>query len=273
MRVLALSGGGFKGAFQVPIIEHLIARNSYDLILGVSVGAINGALAAQNDIAVMKEFWHSIDCKTPIFGIPGFLSFAAHRGRGYYSLKPIRKHLEAHVSLEKLQVKFGAGVVARENGEYYTLYSDHMKTDKQFHDSIIASSAIAGLMEPMIMKVDESMPPMILCDGGHRNVLPDYPIETTHVDAVFCNPIVSERKSRSQVDRILEAIAWGMDIQMEAYAFADFERLKVLAEAGVLTANVYAPDTQVGSLLSADAETLKERMKQGKAAIKQPIRL
>ena len=47
MYVIAHQGGGFKGAFGVPILETLVKERRPDLILGVSVGAINGVLAAK----------------------------------------------------------------------------------------------------------------------------------------------------------------------------------------------------------------------------------
>lgn len=273
MRVLALSGGGFRGAFQVPVIEYLLNLYQYDLILGVSVGSINGALAAQGDLDIMHKFWESIDCKNPIFGVPGFLSFAAHRGKGLFSLKPVRDKLEQYVSLDKIKIPFGAGVVARETGHYYTLLANKMKTNKELHDAIIGSSAIAGLMEPVIMDLEDTNRPMIISDGGHRNVLPEYPPETTHIDAIFCNPLTPDRRKRAQVDRIIEAAAWAFDIQMDSYTFADFEKLQLLCSAGNMTANVYAPNVSIGSLLTSDADTLKQRMYQGICAINRPIQL
>ena len=47
-RALVLSGGGAKGSWQVGACKHLIAekRHWFDVISGVSVGAINGATLA-----------------------------------------------------------------------------------------------------------------------------------------------------------------------------------------------------------------------------------
>ena len=93
MYVIALQGGGFKGAFQAPIVKALVRARRPDLILGVSVGAINGVLAAQEDFAILDRIWSSIDDSTPIDGIKGFMSPAIFRGKALFHLGPIRQKL------------------------------------------------------------------------------------------------------------------------------------------------------------------------------------
>ena len=67
---LVLSGGGFKGAFQVGALNYLkdkwkqIAPNSgamhFDIIAGVSVGALNGAMMAMNKQKELNELWEQV---------------------------------------------------------------------------------------------------------------------------------------------------------------------------------------------------------------------
>ena len=60
---LVLSGGGFKGAFQVGALEHLMQQAPadqplhFDLIAGISAGSINGALLAANRFDELKNYW------------------------------------------------------------------------------------------------------------------------------------------------------------------------------------------------------------------------
>lgn len=64
---LVLSGGGFKGAFQLGALNYLndhwqgitgdSGRMKFDLIAGVSVGAINGAMLAVNKLGLLNELW------------------------------------------------------------------------------------------------------------------------------------------------------------------------------------------------------------------------
>ena len=64
---LVLSGGGFKGAFQVGALNYLkdnwnhIAPEAgpmhFDIIAGVSVGALNGAMMAMGKQDELNELW------------------------------------------------------------------------------------------------------------------------------------------------------------------------------------------------------------------------
>ncbi len=66
--VLVLSGGGFKGAFQVGALEYiyehgLVAADGsrvipeFCIVTGVSVGALNGALVASGKFGELKKIW------------------------------------------------------------------------------------------------------------------------------------------------------------------------------------------------------------------------
>lgn len=67
---LVLSGGGFKGAFQLGALNYLAEHwaeltgssepMSFDLIAGVSVGALNGALMAQDKLEELNALWQTV---------------------------------------------------------------------------------------------------------------------------------------------------------------------------------------------------------------------
>ena len=64
---LVLSGGGFNGAFQLGAINYindhwekitgLKSKMKFDLIAGVSVGAINGSVIATNQLGLLNDLW------------------------------------------------------------------------------------------------------------------------------------------------------------------------------------------------------------------------
>ncbi len=64
---LVLSGGGFNGAFQLGAINYindnwksitgLSGKMNFDLIAGVSVGAINGSMLALNKLGLLNDLW------------------------------------------------------------------------------------------------------------------------------------------------------------------------------------------------------------------------
>lgn len=65
---LVLSGGGFKGAFQIGALEYLLYNpiriedevldiDHFNIISGVSVGSLNGAFVATGQLEKLKEIW------------------------------------------------------------------------------------------------------------------------------------------------------------------------------------------------------------------------
>ena len=72
---LVLSGGGFKGAFQVGALQYLLENGirhndgtvvinpKFDFIAGVSVGALNGSFMAMEDFEGLKKLWNDVETK------------------------------------------------------------------------------------------------------------------------------------------------------------------------------------------------------------------
>jgi NTE family protein len=64
---LVLSGGGFNGAFQVGALRYIAEKwrsisgsrkpMKFDIIAGVSAGAINGALVAMDELSLLHDLW------------------------------------------------------------------------------------------------------------------------------------------------------------------------------------------------------------------------
>jgi NTE family protein len=59
---LVLSGGGAKGAFQAAAERYAREEKGYnwDIIAGVSVGALNGGMLAMKKYARVQELWETI---------------------------------------------------------------------------------------------------------------------------------------------------------------------------------------------------------------------
>ena len=67
---LVLSGGGFKGAFQIGALRHLQqnwsiinpgqSKMTFDVVAGVSVGSLNGVLVASDEFTLLEQLWHDI---------------------------------------------------------------------------------------------------------------------------------------------------------------------------------------------------------------------
>jgi NTE family protein len=60
MNALVLSGGGARGAFEAGVVTALTERERFDIVCGTSIGAMNGALIAQDDAGSLRELWHEM---------------------------------------------------------------------------------------------------------------------------------------------------------------------------------------------------------------------
>ena len=263
---LLLSGGAFRGAVQLPVLE-MLQDIPYDEVHGVSVGSINGVMFAQGQLPKLRNIWDSM---TGISQIMGFAPSVANMG--IYNLKPLRRLLEEHASLRKLKIPFTAGIVNTYSGLYYSWSSEDMKRDKQLHDSVLASSAIVGIMHAQ--KVRPGGKEMLAVDGGFRNIfpMPEKGKLFDRIDALGCTPLhrvdVGWRPSKglsgalSMVGRVLEL--------MQAEVFhRDIEQLKArLAPGGVL--NIWAPGEMPGEQFAADKKTIRQRYKLVEEAAKKP---
>lgn len=58
MKALVLSGGGARGAYEAGAAQALLVREDFDLVCGVSIGAINAALIAAGRPGALERFWH-----------------------------------------------------------------------------------------------------------------------------------------------------------------------------------------------------------------------
>ncbi len=138
-RALVLSGGGPKGAFQTGAIYHLVKHRGCDFheFSGISVGALNTAFLAQarktsdpkESYVLLAEqadglvsLWDSIKgpkdvAKSLRLAAPRFAIFGLE---GLNDFTPLRKLLEAHVSLDKLAQgrPVRVGVVNFADGDY-----------------------------------------------------------------------------------------------------------------------------------------------------------
>jgi predicted acylesterase/phospholipase RssA len=187
---LICSGGAFRGAYQYWVIVHLLPLYTYRLIAGVSVGSINGIMAAMQKMTELLAFWDSVD------GISGFLRLrwfwaicyllglvkvAKWLGftviGGLYSMEPLKKKLQEYVKLKDVKTPFVAGVVAANSGNYYNLDTRVMKRDHRGVMAVLTSSCMAPFMQPPLIHLegepeDEAVEPEIGFDGGYRNIFP-----------------------------------------------------------------------------------------------------
>src|SRR5688500_17334770 len=103
-----LAGGGSFGAVQAGMLRELLAREiKPDLVVGASVGAINGAYLAGNQDAEgvkrLEAIWHGLR-RRDVFPL-GWRSLTGLLGRRNYMVEPdgLRRLLEANLSFRDLE--------------------------------------------------------------------------------------------------------------------------------------------------------------------------
>jgi NTE family protein len=104
-----LSGGGNLGALQIGMLRALAERDLRpDLILGCSVGAINGAALAEDPtlagVARMERLWRELDGAELMPGglLPGAVALA-RKGEAIHGNEGLRRALETHVRARRFE--------------------------------------------------------------------------------------------------------------------------------------------------------------------------
>jgi len=157
-----LSGGASLGAVEVGMLKTLARRGIRpDLIVGTSVGAVNGAWLAGHpgaDIAGLEQVWGSIRRSTvfPADLMLGFFAFAGHRS-GLVSQRGLRSLVRRHLTFERIEqapVPLHIVVVEVLTGR------DVLLSSGSALDAVVASAAIPGVFAPVVI---DGVPYM---DGG-----------------------------------------------------------------------------------------------------------
>jgi len=110
MKALVLSGGGPHGSFQAGVLKYLLGdlKTDYDIVSGVSVGAINAAHVAQfksgeeqEASRKLEDLWLGIDnSKVWKNHCPPYIS--ALWKTGLYSTAPLRKIIEENFNRDRI---------------------------------------------------------------------------------------------------------------------------------------------------------------------------
>jgi NTE family protein len=164
-----LGGGGQMGAHEVGMIRALLERDVRpDLVVGTSVGALNGAaVAARPDLEmvdVLESAWLNLD-EDRVFG-DSLLARTANlvRSRTYlHSNGPLRQMLERMLPVkrfEDLRVPFQCVAASIERA------AEHWFSAGPLIDPILASCAVPGIMPPVELDGEHFI------DGGVVNSIP-----------------------------------------------------------------------------------------------------
>lgn len=192
MRALVLSGGGAKGAFQAGVLAYLFEKHDYEIITGVSVGALNAAYLCQfprdkNREAteglmtmwfglkpkdVLRPWYHNLLWKLPALWKPAI-----------NDSRPLHKFIRRHLDLEKIKASgriLRVGATSLDGG----VYSTWSEKDDDLVEGVLASSAFPAFMLPVKSRGQWWI------DGGVRDVTPLYDaikLGATEIDVIMCD--------------------------------------------------------------------------------------
>lgn len=166
-----LGGGGVLGAVEVGMLRALLERGiEPDLVLGTSVGALNGAMVArQPDVGVidtLTELWRSAGAAggemygdRPLRTVRRAMATGTH----LWSAKPLRQALAdelGELTFEELPVRFQVCAASIERA------AEHWFDSGRVVDAVVASAAVPGLLPPAKVGDEHYL------DGGIVNSIP-----------------------------------------------------------------------------------------------------
>lgn len=169
---LVLSGGGAKGAFQVGVLDELITSGGikFDIVVGVSTGALQALGVAQDDVPAMVQQWLNIKKNKDIYKEQGGLIGGLLGANSLYDASPLRKLVKDFANEPKLKatgIKMLLGVVNLGTGQFRTI-------DEQvpgIHNWVYASCAMPVFFDPLLTRATDGTEEQWV-DGGVRDVTP-----------------------------------------------------------------------------------------------------
>jgi NTE family protein len=205
-----LGGGGQLGAHEVGMLRALIEHEIVpDLILGTSVGAINGAAVAAEPTAAAVEqltrMWCEIDQNDAFDGsILGRLGTLARTRTHLHGNDSLRRMLESSLPVDRIEdlaVEFQCVAASIEAA------SEHWFTNGPLVDAVLASSAVPGILPPVVIDGEHFL------DGGIVNSIPVGRAVAMGSRRVFVLHV-------GRLDRPLEPPRWPWEVGLVAFEIA-----------------------------------------------------
>lgn len=281
MRGLVLSGGGAKGAFQVGVLRKWLGeeKQEYDILCGVSVGALNTAFLAMFGVGLagtsytgLKQLWDGI-CTASIYRKwPFWGEVAALWKPAVYDSSPLQTLVRTRLDVERVRSsgkKLRVGAVDLESGDYRTFGEDY----RHIQEAVIASSAFPAMLLPAWLEGSR------WTDGGVRTVTPlraAVELGATEIDCVLCaseNQAV-ELPAKPNALWVAERSIDLMGDQIVADDFEATAKVNRIVMAGIkmpwwarerkeIPLRLVRPKTSLGASLDFSPDKIKGMMERG----------
>lgn len=276
MKALVLSGGGSKGAYQVGALKYILGECgvAYDILCGVSVGAINVAFLSMfhsgqelESIDKLAHLWSQLDNSKIYQRWWPFGRWHSLWKRSFFNSTPLHKLIRSNIDLQKVRdsgKRVSVGTVSLSSGKY-TIFDEH---SEHFISAVIASASFPGMLQPV------SFDNQLWTDGGVKEISPikkAVEMGATEIDAIITSPQVRDRRfleNPSTVDILKRTI----DLSTDKIMANDIEKVEMhntLAKAGIPGKNhvkltIIRPGTNlIEDLLDFRPEKLREMTQKG----------
>lgn len=261
-----LGGGGHLGAAEVGMLRALLERDIRpDLVVGTSVGALNGvAVAAEPSLEMvdrLQETWGEL-ADQDVFG-GGLLSQASTLVRTRTHLhpnQPLRALLEELLPVStfaELTVRFECVAASIEGA------TERWLTSGPLVDAVLASAAVPGLLPPVEIDGEH------LIDGGVVNSIPIGRAVDAGATQIYVLHVGRIERPLRPPNNLLEVATVTFEIARRHRFARDLAALPDGVAAHVLPTG--APDPPGGSDLSRlryrDFSTVARRIRQAHAAV------
>jgi NTE family protein len=210
MDAFVLGGGGQLGASEVGMLRALIERGIVpELVIGTSVGAINGAAVASEPTVAMvqrlAETWSDIERSDVFAGsLLGRLATLARTRTNLHGNEALRATLTEALPIaliEDLPVRFQCVAASIEAA------SEHWFTAGDLVDAVLASAAVPGILPPVEVGGQHFI------DGGIVNSIPVDRAVQLGATRIFVMHV-------GRLDRPLEPPRWPWEVALVAFEIA-----------------------------------------------------
>ncbi|HET6527373.1 MAG TPA: patatin-like phospholipase family protein, partial [Balneolaceae bacterium] len=284
-------------AFQVGVLQVLNeAGYEYEVISGISVGSLNGAMMATDQFEQLVRVWQNI---TPqqvyreqsLLGLARrYLTYKLGLGRppvSKYNNAPLRRLMEKHFLGKPLSVPFKFGYVQLESGEYVkAVIPPKAVVDQNDVSRVLASTAIPVVFNPV------SIGDFQCVDGGVRDISPIRQVLPNNPDRVVIIPTqpVGAVQEHEEVRDIISIAFRAIHIMLDEIFHEDIDRFltinNLVQQAGAAGAQlkrkngiayqyieplIIAPKKPLGSALDFDHANVVKMMELGRQRAKEVL--
>jgi NTE family protein len=240
MKALVLSGGGAKGAFQNGAINHLFGdlRIQYDILCGISSGAVNSGFLAQfahgqeqEAAHKMHQLWSSLNTNSIYKRWQPFGRWHALWKSSFFDSSPLLFLIKKEINLERIRAagkNVSIGALSISSGKYAVF----TQNDDDFVDAVAASASFPGMLCPVKIR------DQLWCDGGiqeHTPIKMAIDLGATDVDVIMTSP---ETRNKHFIERptALDIIKRSIDLSTDKIMSNDIDKAIMynkLAECGL----------------------------------------